>query len=72
MALIALLMGVAESPGCSGTQSPDMVPDEIPELKCLNDRCVTNAEQYVTHLFHPVAGKPGIFRCHYCDWMVQS
>lgn len=72
MALIALLLGVAGSPDCSGKNAPEMIPDEKPEMKCLNDRCVTNAEQYVTRLFHPVAGKSGVFRCHYCDWMVQS
>ncbi|MDY6912798.1 MAG: aspartate carbamoyltransferase, partial [Chloroflexota bacterium] len=73
MALIALLLGAVEpaialSPGKDASKPAK----EMPEIKCLNERCVTNKEKHITPKFYWGSGKRDLLKCYYCDWMVNS
>ena len=70
MALIALLLGAVEPRISEGPKKKIAKPaKEICGIRCLNGRCVTNAECYATAKFYQV--NPQLLRCYYCDWMVQ-
>ncbi|MCL0059877.1 aspartate carbamoyltransferase [Dehalococcoidia bacterium] len=70
MALIALLLGAVETGVSEGPKrkTPKLAKD-VGGVRCLNGRCVTNAERYATAKFCQV--NPQLLRCYYCDWMVQ-
>ncbi|MCL0103693.1 aspartate carbamoyltransferase [Dehalococcoidia bacterium] len=70
MALIALLLGAVETGVSEGPKrkTPKLAED-VGGVRCLNGRCVTNAERYATAKFCQV--NPQLLRCYYCDWMVQ-
>ncbi|MCL0036110.1 aspartate carbamoyltransferase [Dehalococcoidia bacterium] len=72
MALIALLLGAVETGVSEGPKrkTPKLAKD-VGGVRCLNGRCVTNAECYATAKFCQVPGRPQLLRCYYCDWMVQ-
>jgi aspartate carbamoyltransferase catalytic subunit len=72
MALLALLLGAVESKMSEGPKKKIAKPaKEISGVRCLNRRCVTNAESYAIARFGQVPGKPQFLRCYYCDWLVQ-
>ncbi|MBT9141544.1 MAG: Aspartate carbamoyltransferase [Dehalococcoidia bacterium] len=70
MALIALLLGAVETRVSEWPKrkTPKLAKD-VSGVRCLNPRCVTQAERYATAKFYPV--NPQLLRCYYCDWMVQ-
>ncbi|MCL0050260.1 hypothetical protein M1N22_00155 [Dehalococcoidia bacterium] len=72
MALIALLLGAVETGVSEGPKrkTPKLAKD-VGGVRCLNGRCVTNAECYATAKFCQVPGRPQLLRCYYCDWLVQ-
>lgn len=72
MALIALLLGAVETGVSEGPKrkTPKLAED-VGGIRCLNGRCVTNAECYATAKFCQVPGRPQLLRCYYCDWLVQ-
>ncbi|MBT9162567.1 MAG: Aspartate carbamoyltransferase [Dehalococcoidia bacterium] len=68
MALIALLLGAVEARVSEGPKETKLAKD-VCGVRCLNPRCVTNAECYAAAKFYQV--NPQLLRCYYCDWMVR-
>ena len=72
MALIALLLGAVEPEIAQSPRKDTSKPaKEMPEIKCLNERCITNKEKYITPKFYGDSSKRNLLRCYYCDWMVR-
>jgi len=72
MALIALLLGAVKPKenDIPRTKISRMVK-ECPDVRCLNERCITSVESYLMAKFCHVLGKPQLLKCYYCDWPVQ-
>jgi len=48
------------------------IPKEVTGIvKCVNPKCITNSEK-ITTKFYLNAGKPIMFKCHYCEKMVEQ
>ncbi len=72
MALMALLLGSVKSTTEQNTKKDTAKPvKDTSNLKCINERCVTGKERYVSSKFYKVPGSSTALRCHYCDWVVQ-
>jgi len=73
MALIALLLGAKKSQVAQDAQkAPVKLAKTAPDIRCLNENCVTNKEKYVAPKFYKSEGRKKLLKCYYCDWMVQS
>jgi len=73
MALIALLLGVAEPKKALTTHEATVkISKDTSNLRCINERCITNKEQYSIPKFYKVPGAPKLLRCYYCDWLAQN
>jgi len=49
------------------------LPETITDiLKCKNPRCITTTEQEIHHVFKLTDAEKGIYRCIYCDTIVQK
>ena len=48
------------------------LPQEIKDIiKCNNQRCITNKESYLEHVFELVNKDKGSYKCQYCDKIVE-
>ena len=48
------------------------LPQEIKDIiKCNNQRCITNHESYLEHVFELVNEDNGSYKCQYCDKIVE-
>jgi len=73
MALIALLLGVSEPVITQQARGESIkLAKTAPDVKCLNEHCITNHEKYADSKFYRGTGKAKRLKCYYCDWLVQG
>lgn len=65
MALILKLLSEAD-----GTK--ECAAGDREDLVCTNPRCITSTEQEPRQLFKSVEGKPGVYRCMYCEAEIKQ
>ncbi|MFO8100644.1 MAG: aspartate carbamoyltransferase [Dehalococcoidia bacterium] len=73
MALIALLLGVKKPRIAQGAEpAPVKLAKASPDMRCLNEKCITNNEKYAHPKFYKSGSRKKLMKCYYCDWMVQG
>lgn len=73
MALILTLLGLAGGRAFAESErakGQGRLPDGCVEAVCENSRCISQTEQGLPRLAAPVAGKPGRWRCVWCDHLI--
>ena len=73
MALILKLLDRIPAPFDQQLPAPERHQPQVVHnhLHCGNPRCITTIEQELPQAFRPVEGKPGAFRCIYCEALVD-
>jgi len=79
MALISLFLGAKKTKVAQGgkdfsSKTVDLPADQVYDVNCPNNRCVTNQKTekgYIQHKYKVLPGKPLILRCVYCEYEAQ-
>ena len=67
MAILALTLGVKDSSRTRGKKNDAPYVHVPPGTECVNDRCVTNHEDYAKALFYGDPTNKRLARCAYCE-----
>ncbi|MCI6640555.1 MAG: aspartate carbamoyltransferase [Pygmaiobacter massiliensis] len=73
MALILTLLGLAGGAGFAKSEraaAQGKLPEGCVEAQCSNAHCISQTEQGLPHLAAPVPGRPGVYRCVWCDHLI--
>ena len=67
------LLGLAGGAGFAKSEraaAQGKLPEGCVEAQCSNAHCISQTEQGLPHLAAPVPGRPGVYRCVWCDHLI--